>query len=174
MRAPESTYVPLIAIGDQRPSGARERFAPVSCMRWLGASRAPNPNASRLDEPQTAGEWLPLEQRHGLAEERYNSRNRLSLRAEDKQARVVRRRIRANIGKAEIQGDEDAAITPRLLAQRGIGSPAESFVVNRFDLMARVAQELRTCQWHMLIELKAHAGGYAGIASTRSRASSAA
>lgn len=33
----KSTYVPLIAIGDQRPDGARRPHTPVGCMHGLTA-----------------------------------------------------------------------------------------------------------------------------------------
>ena len=91
-----------------------------------------NPDSFWLDDPQTTLRGLSPENQQGRPEQDEDVVDALRLRAKNPDPRVAGRWIGANIGKVEIEGDEDSffslggveysciGVTPKLLIEHGV------------------------------------------------------
>lgn len=87
---------------------------------------------------------------------------------------ALRRRVRANVREVDVEGQEHSAFRPADRSKLFIRCPTKRLITNRHGVMTGLSEGLRGRRRDVLVELELHAVLHAGIATTRSRARSAA
>ena len=141
-------------------------------------------DALLFHNPEPTGQRLALQERHDWREQAHYRRFILVLWTKHDQSRIVRRWICTDIAETFVQGDQRSPFDSDNLGKPMVWRSGERFLVDGLGVVARTPQGVGDLHWKILIDFEAHDGSgdrtpggrpsYAGIASTRSLARSAA
>ena len=177
MRAPQA---PGMCIGLLYHSFAHEGL--------LDLALPMGPDSVVLDDPKTADEGLPCQQRHHGRKDLKHPRLILGRRAHDDEPLIVARRIAANVGEAQVEGDETSGFPLNDRGELRIGRAGQLLLVHGLRIMTGGTEGIGDFYRKILINFEAHERSrtlsgkwrqlrdvsYPGSAKTRSLARSAA
>jgi len=118
--------------------------------------------------------WLAGKQWHQTLDDPKNVRFILPVQTQNYQAWELRRWICANVSEIYVQGDQGTPLGLTCRSDIGIGRAFQVLLKDSDGIIASRVQRIGYLNWQILVNLELHRVVYAGMTTTRSRASSAA
>jgi hypothetical protein len=98
-------------------------------------------DALRFDNPQSLVRGLGLKHDQSASQQCESVLDALRLRAQYSDALMTLRRVMADIGKIEIERNEDAILCSRGIKDSGIGVTPQTFAEHRVHIVTSLAQK---------------------------------